>query len=489
MTAPKNDYVFKAGYLPGLREEDVRWHKLRLGAPDAPIWVEVPELTDVQLDALTQRIKQASRTHLKTMSVADIIGVLAKATARLLDAQDPYRQTLDTLLPKVTGFDPDMVRLNLTSYLQTFRHLELERFVTEDFANPRVLDAFVPRITGGWTQAYGPELLVHVWAGNVPALPMWSFVAGLLVKAGSIGKVASAEPLFASVYARLLADIEPRWADCFAVLWWPNDAPTQRTAYQSAQVVLAYGGNAALQAVQDQIPVTTRFLPHGHKISLGVVSAQALTVFHAAHVAMQAALDVVRFDQQGCYSPHMFYVQSGGSVSPYEFAQQLAHALASLQHKMPRRALSLEEASQISRWRDAHRFIALDNPNYHVLGDSTQTHAVVFSQDATNLMPSPLNRCIVVSAVDHVSQVATLIESARHDLQTVGLAVAPEELLSISEQLGLAGVTRICALGQMTSPAPGWHHDGRFSLLDLVRMVDVEASTEREADRFKPYAL
>jgi hypothetical protein len=50
-------------------------------------------------------------------------------------------------------------------------------------------------------------------------------------------------------------------------------------------------------------------------------------------------------------------------------------------------------------------------------------------------------------------------------------------------------VTRICALGAMTSPAAGWHHDGRFSLLDLVRMVDIEASTESEAQRYTPYEL
>jgi hypothetical protein len=40
----------------------------------------------------------------------------------------------------------------------------------------------------------------------------------------------------------------------------------------------------------------------------------------------------------------------------------------------------------------------------------------------------------------------------------------------------------------MTAPAAGWHHDGRFSLLDLVRMVDIEASTEAAAENFTAYA-
>ena len=73
-------------------------------------------------------------------------------------------------------------------------------------------------------------------------------------------------------------------------------------------------------------------------------------------------------------------------------------------------------------------------------------------------------------------------------LQTAGVAAAPAELFRLSELLGAAGVTRITAIGSMTSPEAGWHHDGRFNLLDLVRMVEIEQSAELAADRLAPYA-
>jgi hypothetical protein len=41
----------------------------------------------------------------------------------------------------------------------------------------------------------------------------------------------------------------------------------------------------------------------------------------------------------------------------------------------------------------------------------------------------------------------------------------------------------------MTSPAAGWHHDGRFNLTDLVNMVDIEASTEATANQLTDYEL
>ena len=242
---------FKAGYLPGLSDHEVDWHTLHFGTPQHPLTVQVPQLSAAQMTALAQRVRQASRTQLQHGPVSDRVAVIDRAVARLLDSRDPYRQQLDTLLPRVTGLDAEMVRIHLSAYLQTFRALQLQRFVVEDFANPLLLDAFQPRVGGGWSKACGAELIAHVWAGNVPGLPMWSLVSGLLVKAGSVGKVASAEPVFASVLARVLVAVEPGLADCLAVVWWPGSEAAQAAPlFEQADVVLAYGGNAALQAMQ-----------------------------------------------------------------------------------------------------------------------------------------------------------------------------------------------------------------------------------------------
>jgi hypothetical protein len=90
--------------------------------------------------------------------------------------------------------------------------------------------------------------------------------------------------------------------------------------------------------------------------------------------------------------------------------------------------------------------------------------------------------------VDTLDEVVPLIAAQRAFLQTAGLAVEPAELFRLSGLLGAAGVTRISAIGAMTAPEAGWHHDGRFNLLDLVRMVEIEQSAELAADTFAPYA-
>jgi hypothetical protein len=258
-------------------------------------------------------------------------------------------------------------------------------------------------------------------------------------------------------------------------------------AFAQADVVLAYGGNDSLSAMQQQVPITTRFLPHGHKLSFGMVAASALSIRKGQEVVQQAALDVMRYEQSGCYSPQVFYVAKGGRISPLEFAQRLQAELQALQPRFPRRALSLEEGASVAAWRESQAMQSLSQAELTVLGQADAAACVVYSDQAMALQPTALMRSVLVVAVSHLGDVPALLKEARHVLQTAGLAASPEELMPLAQALADVGVTRICAIGAMTSPEAGWHHDGRFSLLDLVRMVDIEASTELSAERFAPY--
>lgn len=483
-----NTLRVEAGYLPGLASADVQWQVLPFEQDGQRVDVAVPVLTAPQMRALAERVRRASAQHLKTMSVSGIIAVIDRAIARLLDPNDPYRRQADALLPIVSGYDAEMVRLGLTGFFKTFRAPQLHRFVAEDFANPKVLDGFQPAPKGGAVRAHGPQLLAHSWAGNVPALALWSLVCGLLVKAGNIGKLPSAEPLFAGWFARLLAEVHPPLADCLAVVWWRGAGDEDAAAlFEQADTVVAYGGNASLHAIQRRLPVTTRFLAHGHKLGFGVISASALDAQKAPALARRAAWDVMRYDQQGCYSPQLFYVQRGGPVSPRNFAGYLAGELSNLQGRFPRRALELEESAAVAKWRQAIEWTLPQHGADALIGDPDTAWSVAYTDKAAPLAPSALQRSIVVAAIDTLDDVAPLVAAHHAYLQTAGIAASPEDLYRLAEQLGAAGVTRISAIGAMSVPEAGWHHDGRFNLLDLVRMTEIEQSAEAAADPYASY--
>ena len=477
---------FRAGHVPGVPADALRRQVLPFTAHGRRLEVEVPVFDAAQLQAVGRRVRDAARDTLRPLPVDAIVDVLGRVADRLLDPADALRAQADALLPIVTGLDGEMVRVALSGYLHAFRAPALRLFVAEDFANPKVLDGFQPAVKGGSVRALGPSLLVHSWAGNVPGLPMWSLAAGLLVKAGNVGKLPSAEPVFATLLAQALLRERPDWHDAFAVLWWPGGDAAVEALYREAEVVMAYGGTAALQSLRAQVPATTRFLPHGHKLGIVLVGRAALDRLRGPEAARRCAHDIVRYEQQGCYSPHVVYVERGGPLSPRAFAQHLAAALAAEGRRLPRRTPALDEAGALAGWRQSAEWQALQGRG-ELLGDDASPWAVAFHDHAVPLAPTPGHRCIKVCAVDALDAVPPLVAPHAAVLQTAAVAADSDTLFRVAAALAEAGVTRVCAVGAMTQPEAGWHHDGRTSLADLVRWVEVDAGAERAAERLGPH--
>lgn len=475
----------RAGYLPGLDPAALQWETLTFARTGAPVAVEVPVLPPEAIARLAAHVRSQAAARLRPLPVARVVDAVDAAVARLLDRSDPYRRKMEDLLPAVTGYDREMVRLGLTQYLKTFRKPELRRFLAEDFPNPAILDSFQPLPKGGLGKAFGPPLLAHIWAGNVPGLPLWSQVCGLLVKAGNIGKVPSAEPLFATWFAQVLAEVAPDLADCLAVVWWQGGAEApERALLQAADLTLAYGGNESLAAIQSRMPPAKRFLAYGHKVSFAMIAAAALDPAKAGDTARRAAYDIARYDQQGCFAPHVVFVERGGTVSPQTFARYLARELAAFGERYPRRGLTMVEAASVAGWRQQEEF----THRGEVLGDEAGTWSVSFQAEGAGFGPSCLNRSVRVAAVDDLAEVPAQVAPYRTLLQTAGIAAPPQQLARLADMLGEAGVTRIAALGDMTAPEAGWHHDGRFNLSDLVQITEIDARAEAAADRLAPYA-
>jgi hypothetical protein len=477
--------TLRIGHLPGVADAGLSWQALPGTQLPEGHRLEVPVLDTEVLRALCERLRGPGRHALRALPVREIVSAVDAAIQVLLDPASEEHKTLMYWLPVSTGFAPEMVRLNLNATLRTYRAPQLQRLLAEDLGSSAMLDGFAPRVSGGMSRCEGAALLVHVWAGNVPGLPLWSLISGLLAKAGNMGKVSAGEPVLASVFACTVARLSPVVGQALAVLWWDrHDLNSARTAWAAAEVVLAFGGDAALAELQHQIPAGVRFLAHGHKISFGAVGREALGATHAPRMARLAAQDVVRHEQQGCYSPQVFYVERGGQGSPQEFAERLAAELEQLATRFPRPQPGLAEATQIAQWRSHQEW---SGDGVRLIGQPTHAWSVAFHEKALPLVPGPLHRCVQVVAVDMLEEIPAWLEGRWRHLQTAGLAVSPERLQPLSLRLSGCGVTRLCALGHMPLPAPGWHNDGRPSLLDLVNMVDLEASAEALADTLSRY--
>src|SRR5699024_2373001 len=194
---------------------------------------------------------------------------------------------------------------------------------------------------------------------------------------------------------------------------------------------------------------------YGHKVSFGVISRQSLQADKVKRLAADLAYDVMRFDQNGCYSPQTFFIQAGGKTSPQDFAEMVAGELQQLENRYPRRELSIEESATLSQWKQAEEIMGLSHEDHVLYTDSQGTWAVSYGEKHTALN-TPLNRSVKMARFDQIEEVVETIEPFRDYLQTVGLACTPEELFAWADILAEAGVSRFSSVGSMTYLEAGW---------------------------------
>lgn len=437
-----------------------------------------PRLTPAQLGAVLDRLLAARGRWLATATTRELIALLDAARDRWLARDYPPRVAAERALPPLTGYTAAMVRRGLDDYLGIFTRDNLKALVRAELGDLDILDAFRERrIVPGRARAFGPALTTHVFSGNVPGLAAQSLVMATLLKSASFGKLASGDPVFAGLFARSLIDLEPRLADCFAVTWWPGGAAPEleAVAFGRAEAVIAYGGEEAVRAVARQTAPGARFVGYGHKLSFGLIGREALAdERHARRLAARAAYDCAKFDQQGCVSPHLFYVEEGAAVTPRDWAALLAAELARLGGNLPRGRLTAAEAAAVAAFRrDADFRASLDPDAVALLAAEDGGATVVYDADPA-FTATCLNRTVLVKPLPDAADLVPLLAPARAFLQTAALALDPARRDALADRLGAAGVTRICPVGKMPDPDPAWRHDGRFNLLDLVRFTDIE---------------
>ena len=447
------------------------------GQGETAMELRVPMVDAALLRKQVEALGEARDRYLADRPVHDVVRVVDRVAVRLQDAGDPLRKLAEAALPRITGYSPPMVRLVLDRMAPEWRADRLRALLRSELEDPAVLDGFRPRRHApGKSRAWGPRVATHVFSGNVPGVAVTSLVRSLLVKSAALGKTAVGEPLLAALFARGVAEEDPELGECLAVTYWHGgDDALEAAALGMADAVVVYGGAEAVAAVRAATPAGTRVLAYGPKLSFGVVGREALADEEAAaRVAAVAALEVATFDQQGCVSPHLFYVEEGGAADPRAWARLLAGAMADTERELPRGAVARSEASAIRQLRGEAEFAQLAGGGVELHASARGTTWTVVYEADPAFAPSCLNRVVRVKPVPSLDAVPALAAGTASLLQTVGVAASPERTERLAAALGRAGASRVAPLGKMAWPPGTWHHDGHPPLGEMLRWCDLE---------------
>jgi hypothetical protein len=378
------------------------------------------------------------------------------------------------------AFSPATLEKGLDNFFRQLTTENLEALLEQELGDAISVtgEAASPRHSPHATRHFwrGPELLVHIAAGNVPNPALMSIVLGLLTRSAQFAKCASGSAFLPRLFAHSIYAADAKLGACLEIAGWRGGNTDLETAlFAEADCVTATGSDETLVAIRTRLPVKTRFLGYGHRVSFGFVADAVLHGSSARQIISNATDDVVAWNQLGCLSPHVVYVQTGGEVSPEKFAELLADELERREQIEPRGELPAEHAAAIASRRGIYEIRAAHSPEttQHWCSRNSTAWTVVYEADA-RFQLSCLNRFIYVKPVRDLAEALQYAETVRGQVSTVGLGVPEHKLEELATQLARWGVTRVCPLGRMQNPPLTWRHDGRPVLGDMVTWTDME---------------
>jgi hypothetical protein len=437
-------------------------------------------LTQTTIGEACQTLKRNRERYLADRSTPALIGLLSNNAQNWLDPDYPFRKLALAQGPQATRFSTATLTAGLDAFFRQLTADNLRALLVQDLGHVQRLDALSATNAELALQraalVNGPELIVHIASGAIPNPTLMSIVLGVLLRSAQFVKCARGASLLPRLFAHSLYEADSKLGACLEIAEWPGGTVQLETPlFNEADCITVTGSDETLAELRYQVPAKARFLGYGHRVSFGYIAQEALSGFNPKKIAARAATDVVAWNQLGCLSPHVIYVEYGGGLTPEQFAELLAQELAQREQSEPRGELPPESAATIASKRAFYEIRAAHAPEEtrHWCSENSTAWTVIYEADP-RFQLSCLNRFIYVKGVSNLTQALQSADSIRGKVSTVGLAATEDKAPALVTQLARWGVTRVCPLGEMQNPPLLWRHDGRPSLADLVTWTDWE---------------
>jgi len=434
------------------------------------------EFSPVMIRSACETLKRNRKKYLLPRSTDDVRKVLCEAGAAWLQPDNRFRKLALERGPAATKFSRPVLERGLDEF---FRQLTPENFcalLEQELGSGQRLHDFVQAANAGAAALVrGPEFLVHIAAGNLPNPTLMSMTLGLLTRSAQFVKCASGAAFLPRIFAHLIYETDHKLGACLELAeWGGGNTDLEKVLFAEADCVTVTGADQTLAAVQARLPVKVRFVGYGQRVSFGFVAREVLREDEISKLISRAADDVIAWDQNGCLSPHCFYVEERGPVESDRFAALLAAELMRREIREPRGDIPLESSAEIASRRALYETLAAHRGDVKIWSSQNSTAWTVVFEHELRFHFSPLNRFIFVKPVPDVAAAFQGLDEVQGKVSTVGLAAPPEKMRDLARQFALWGATRICPLGLMQNPPLTWRHDGRPALGELVTWTDFE---------------
>jgi len=489
--------VISAFYLPLGLEEGLETALQRFGPAHDALELHLPVVGESDLIRWIDALKESREANLAHRPIAGIIRSLERVVHRFLDPSDSARREAIDALSRTGRWAAPMIERALDDAFQPLARGGLAKWVATELGSVDALDKPVRAAPGILHRAHGPEWTLHIYAGNVPSLPIWPMFSALLLKSALLAKTSAQEPLFAPLLARTIAESDEALGACVAAVWWKGGTnDLDRAALSRAPAVLAFGAGETMASLARLAKPGAKLVLHGPKVSVAYVERRALRYAALRGLASRAALDVSLYDQEGCLSPHVFYLERRAEVPPAKFAEALAAALDEREDALPRGAMQSGEAARVQLYRAQARFEAAglaalgfrtegsgsgggSKESIDVLESPGTTKWTVVVEDRAGFEPGPAHRTVRVGMIEGPEDLARLLRDKVGAIESLALEARAMDRPRLAAYFSGLGIPRIAPVGQLQRPLPLGTHGGVKRLQPFVTWSTVEEPTGR----------
>ena len=300
-------------------------------------------------------------------------------------------------------------------------------------------------------------MMAVVLAGNVFTASVRGIFVPLLLGVPVLVKASSKERAFPAMLRDALRRANANLGTAVEIVAFSGgDVECETALVERAAAVSVYGSDETVAAIASRVGHGS-IIPHGHGVSVAYCSAEALSGTQRGDTIANLALDICAYDQRGCLSPQLIFIEAATERSARDFAAGLAEeGLEPMNRTLPRGRLPASIGAEQAQWRGVAEVEG-------TLIRGTSYGLAIRSAQAIRWSPGYRNATIV--PVRTIDEAFDAIEPIGASLKCVG--TDPASISNVSARLAESGPLRAyaCALGSMQTPAvdapadgfPIWH--------------------------------